>query len=457
MTEKIELKGLWFLPESPENKIEGTLVFDPENNSILELTGTFNDSSIKVEDHEIILGFTTKGKEITLFNCLSAGGSMSFPGIHVTRYDVQFIFEGKYFTVPDELKFKKLRANIVKLEEWVNIWGFNIEFNSNTKELNTNFKIPASIKFKINENLDGQFRFSYRSGMIPSANYQIEQTTDLELSHNTDIWFLDFLRLLYHFKTFLTLGIYEDVYYETIEFIRADESEEEYIKLYFVQPKRNSKVINRSSHDFLFNFRLIEANFEQIIQKWYVLKETIPPVLNSLFASFADRDEFTETKFLNIIQALEIYHRRTNENTSELKADFQLKLEPILKGLTDIHKKWLIDKLAYKWEPNLRNRLKFLFRKFKISPLTKIIKGRNDLLNLINATVCSRNYYTHYDESLQSKAYNGAQLYRLTEKLKILLIIIILSETGFSNKEIEELFQKHEYRFFNHLLHNVES
>lgn len=455
MTEKFEFKGFWFLPENPENKIEGTLVFDPENKSILELTGTFNDSSIKVEDHEIILGFTTKGKEITLFNCLSGGGSMSFPGIHITRYNVQFIFEGKYFSVPGELKFRKLRANIVKLEEWVNVWGFDIKFNANTKELNTNFKIPGSIKFKINRNLEGLFTFSYKCGIVPSANYQIEQTTDLELSHSTDILVLDFLRLLYHFKTFLTLGIYEDVYYESIEFIKADETEKEYVKLYFVQPKRNRKVINREFHDFLFEYKLIEANFEQIIQKWFVLKETIPPVLNSLFASFSDRDEFMETKFLNIVQALEIYHRRINENTSELKAEFQSKLEPILNGLTDVHKKWLMEKLSYKWEPNLRFRLKFLFRKFSISPLTKIIKGRSDLLNLIDATVCSRNYYTHYDESIQSKAYNGAQLFKLTEKLRILLIIIILSETGFSNKEIEELLHRHEYRFFNYLLDKV--
>ncbi len=100
----------------------------------------------------------------------------------------------------------------------------------------------------------------------------------------------------------------------------------------------------------------------------------------------------------------------------------------------------------------LRSRLKFLFRKFSVSPLTKIIKGRSDLLNLIDATVCSRNYYTHYDDSIKSKALSGEDLFKLTEKLRILLVIIILSETGFSSKEIEELLLKHEYRFFNYLL-----
>ncbi len=82
------------------------------------------------------------------------------------------------------------------------------------------------------------------------------------------------------------------------------------------------------------------------------LKTKFPPVLNSLFASFSDKDEFMETKFLNIVQALEIYHRRMIEDTIKLKTEFQSKLEPILEGLSEIHKKWLIDKLAYKWEPN---------------------------------------------------------------------------------------------------------
>lgn len=454
MTERFELKGFWFLPENPENKIEGTLVFDPEDKSILELTGAFNNSSFIVEDQEIIHGFTAKGKEITLYNCLSSGGTMSFPGIHITKYYVQFIFEGKYFSTASELKFKKLKANITKLEEWVNVWGFDIQFNTTNKDLKTNFKIPDSIKFKIAENIDGLFTFSYKCGLVPSPNYQIEQTTELELIQSTEMWVLDFLRLLYHFKTFLTLGIYEDTYYESVEFVQEESSDRECIKLYFVQTKLNRKVLNRGFHDFLFDYRLIQADFEQIIQKWFKLKETIPPVLNSLSASFSGKDEFMETKFLNIVQALEIYHRRVNESTSNLKAEFEAKIDLILMGLTNVHKKWLIEKLAYKWEPNLRSRLKFLFRKYSIKPLTKIINGRPDLINIIDATVCSRNYYTHYDESIRSKAYSGAQLFNLTEKLRILLIIIVLSELGFSNEEIEKLLNKHEYRFFNHLLKN---
>lgn len=451
MTEKFEYKGLWFLPENTENKIEGTLVFDPSNRAILELTGSFDDIAIKTEDHEIIFGFTAKGKEVTLFNCMSSGFTMSMPGIQITRYSIQFIFEGAYFPKSEDIKFNKLRANIVKLEEWTNVWGLHIKFNTETKELNTTFNIPESIPFKINDNISGMFTFSYKCGLAPEADFKIQQTTDLELSYTTEIWFQDFLRHLYHFRTFLTLGIYEEIYYEAIEFIRIDKTKTEEIKIYFSQPKRNVKVLNRDFHDFLFNYKLIEANFEQIIQKWFIIKETIPPVLNSLFASFSERDEFMETKFLNIVQALEIYHRRINEDTLALKTEFQSRLNPILDGLTENQKKWLLDKLAYKWEPNLRSRLKFLFRKFSISPLTKIIKGRADLLNLIDATVCSRNYYTHYDDSIKSKVLTGGNLFILTEKLRILLIIIILSETGFSNKEIEELLFKHEYRFFNHL------
>ncbi len=275
MIEKFEYKGFWFLPDKQENKIEGTLVFDPDNRSVLELTGSFYELSIITEDINIILGFTARGKKITLFNCISIGFTASFPGIQITRYVVQFIFEGEYFTKSEDIKFKNLRANIVKFEEWTNVWGFDIKVNTETKELSTNYKIPESIIFKIDDNITGGFVFSYKSGIAPEPNYQIQQTTDLELSYSTDLWFQEFLRYLFHFRTFLTLGIYEDIYYEAIEFIRTDPIKKEDIKLYFAQPKRNTKVLDRGFHDFLFSYDKVKLYFEDIIQKWFILKNKI--------------------------------------------------------------------------------------------------------------------------------------------------------------------------------------
>jgi len=459
MIDKIEYKGIWHIPENPENEVEGTLFFNPDGDAILDLIGAFTDFPSSIQNQKIILGFTTKGKKITLLDCFENSRSMSFPGINTTSYLVSFIFEGAHFASVEEIKFNRINANLSRLEEWVNIWGFDINFDTKVKSIKMNYNIPDSIHFKINDSISGYFNFYFKSPMVPAPIFKIEQITDVELFSENDVDFHDLLELLFHFRLFLTLGVFEDTFIKEIEFSsnaltfhpKEDVTYKEKVKLFFVQNSRNTKVLTRGSHDFLFNFLQIRANFEPILQKFFTLKETIHPVIDTIFATFSEKDEYSENRFLNIVQALELYHRSIIEDTDILKKDFQSILDPILTKLSDQQTKWLREKLAYKYEPNLRTRLKFLFRKFPINPLNRIIQS-NDLTKIIDATVNTRNYYTHYDESLKPKAYKNDKLFYLTEKLKFLLIIIVLSETGFTNKEIEDLFSRHEYRFFNHLI-----
>ena len=54
--------------------------------------------------------------------------------------------------------------------------------------------------------------------------------------------------------------------------------------------------------------------------------------------------------------------------------------------------------------------------------------------------VDTRNYQTHHDEDLKERAADGEDLYRLTQKLKMLLEVCLLTEIGFNLEEIKALF-----------------
>jgi hypothetical protein len=101
MIDKIEYKGIWHIPENPENVVEGTLFFNPDGDAILDLIGAFTDFPSSLQNQKIVLGFTTKGKKITLLDCFENSRSMSFPGINTTSYLVSFIFEGAHFSPYD--------------------------------------------------------------------------------------------------------------------------------------------------------------------------------------------------------------------------------------------------------------------------------------------------------------------------------------------------------------------
>lgn len=52
----------------------------------------------------------------------------------------------------------------------------------------------------------------------------------------------------------------------------------------------------------------------------------------------------------------------------------------------------------------------------------------------------TRNYYTHYDEKLKTKAAKGAQLWTLYNKLEVIFQLHILQFIGFTSGEIESIF-----------------
>ena len=63
MKNENEYKGIWWLPENLDDKIYGTLKFSNDDGIILDLFGSFRTDK---EEYEIILGFTSNGKWITL-------------------------------------------------------------------------------------------------------------------------------------------------------------------------------------------------------------------------------------------------------------------------------------------------------------------------------------------------------------------------------------------------------
>ena len=97
--------------------------------------------------------------------------------------------------------------------------------------------------------------------------------------------------------------------------------------------------------------------------------------------------------------------------------------------------------MKYGNEPSLPMRLKEIIEKFRIIA-DSFIKDRAIFIKSVANT---RNYFTHYDYDLKEKAANEEQLYHLTQKLKILLEIILLSELEFNLTEIQHSIVRNIY------------
>jgi hypothetical protein len=456
MTTEIDFKGIWFLPENENNEqehITGNLTFSKDNGCDLALLGTlldeFSDSN-KNQDPEFILGLTSDGKRITLYKCFEYTRTISLPGIETSTYQPSYIFIGKHFRNNEELEFYGIKARFKNLDLWLGKFGFK-KISYSNYNLVIDYQSPEPISFKINHILNGKINFNLSAPLNRNIlKATIEQKAELEIESQIKKPFFEILNDLMYFQNFLTLGTFETAYPFSIKLFQEENEEENNEVVLVYKPSFVFSVDEKRHHrEFLFTYLDLENNFEEIICKWFELKNKIEPVTSLLLDGFHNKGKFTENRFLNIVQALETYHRRFRKNEVRSKEEHKKMVDEIINSVDSSKKVWLQEKLNFSNEPTLHNRLLELLNSFSIETIDKIISDKE---KFIKDTKNSRNYYTHYDESLEKKALKSNKLFTLTEKLKIILITIILIETGFSEEQIGKLFKRNEYRFFNHLI-----
>ena len=121
MSEKFEFKGIWWLPDKPEEQISGTLRFVAAEGAVLELIGSFKDlqDMNKILEPEIILGISSNGKNITLYKCFETKSTISFPGFQTSSFYGNVVFVGVHFQKAEEIKFNNLSIHYLHLDEWI--------------------------------------------------------------------------------------------------------------------------------------------------------------------------------------------------------------------------------------------------------------------------------------------------------------------------------------------------
>lgn len=200
-------------------------------------------------------------------------------------------------------------------------------------------------------------------------------------------------------------------------------------------------------HDFLFTYKAIEKEFEIIIGKWYS-DEKLDPIIDSLDCYHNHVNEYQENRFLDILQGLESFHRRKLEDTTKLKKEFDQKLSSVIEPISESHKKWIRDLLEYRYEPSLRKRLRDLLGKEHFEIIEKVVP-KSTQKKFIDKVANSRNYYTHYNESLKKDSIPASNLSQPTRILYVVLLCHVLHEIDFSIDLINKLVSKKEYKYVN--------
>jgi hypothetical protein len=457
--------GEWWLPNNPEVVVAGKLSFSPNSGAKLELLGSFYDSpfeetgkvkdlpsadkillseesriteetptfDLKTPEEPIILGFLEKNNEkITLYKCLGSIKTLQLIERANFVFEATYVFREIHFETEQEIKFNSISIRYHNFEEWVGKSGVEAMWSREENKIWISYQPPSNIPIGKFEEIDLSISFSQiyinpsfeRYFRTTSYKRSIEQKTFFTLN-NPQKQSIDkcFEKIIY-FRDFLTFAMSKpssvsaitgnvDITYEK-PILKDDGSyyfEEviwaSQVKILFAfgNSGQNSET-NVFPHEMLFVYNEIEENLGEIFKQWLHKKETYESVFDLFMITMYTSNLYLHYHFLNIIQALEVYHRIRYRKKD---ANLNPRLTELLKDITHL----LPD---------------------------NFIGGKNDRESFIKKAVDSRNALTHH--SKKERLAKSEELAKLFYTLKVMLQSCLLLELGLTNESIKKLIER---------------
>jgi len=435
MTEPLEIKGYWWLPSSPNDKVAGILTYTPDKSIKLELIGQLKPSISAMEeyinrtDEDVILGFSSGAKEISLINCLTSGGSLNFScEFPIQRYNCQHLIIGSHITSLDTSCFLKAQIDIPLLSFWAtpNSLKKSILFKDNEIE-------EYNISFNTGENtIETTEIESYKFSLEGVVNYkgeyfepQLQQKTIIRILKESGFSLNDILKRIFLFEQFLSLATLKPlesskiILYDKSKFQQLKNDKKHYFPIEYIRVFHGKECLAQEQklhdqRDFLFTYNTIKSEFKQILTKWYSEQGDIAPIRHHLIECIRKKGTFSSVDFLIVIQAIEGFWWRFRDDDYKQKNNIgrktQTKLNTILKEL--------------------------------INEFNDIKRLKLNELN-VNEVVDSRHYYSHFvHKTTKPYAKDGLELYNLTNQIRKLLICCILNFVGFTNNQIVNIVKE---------------
>ncbi|NEP90716.1 MAG: hypothetical protein F6K18_30055 [Okeania sp. SIO2C2] len=440
------LEGFWWLPLEPELKVAGILKFTNTEEIKFQLIGSFLNFSMVEKNPTnipIILGIVHQNI-ITLCNSINSNSRRSAPGFASQEYTSELALIGRHFTTPDELLFNKARVQYSYLSDWADLPLIkrepdlrDLDWNEE-RELRFTYTAPEDIEAKTTH---GKFSVIYNcSEAGKRESIDLKQFVSLMIQpNNEELSCKDFhFKFIHPLNNFITFATDRTNCITELEFYSrhgdTDIVDSRYsldeipiqaiYKTYYPERKKSDRLLfhNKIFSEMLFSLSEIKSDFSLIMQRWFNFVEKLDSVLNLFFSIKYKPDIYLESKFINLVQAIESYHRRQIKNYVLPENEHKERIKRVLDSVPDEYQEWLKEKLNYSNEPTLKERLIELLE--LIPEITnQLIKDKEVFATKVKN---ARNYFTHYNKYLNKKVPQPEELSWFIELLSFILQACIL-------------------------------
>lgn len=446
-------EGIWWLPQKEGDQLTGKLKLSRDEGFTLELLGYFEEYKDSFRDKTNILGFTKNGKKITLIDCYLINREFMHPGIPSLIFSPSKVFVNMHANNNDDLKFIRVDFSLTFLDEWVNIQGFNINYNN--RKLNAEYTLPETELIFENDKMKIYLDFYTKDFKINyefQKKFAIEQFVLFRIDFQNEVEYSEVLEIINIISNLLHLIITKPIDTTKIYLVSKSNAEafnlfntyKTKIEFYYLQTSGKRYHDKISKLDILFTYLDKKEIMKDIFKKWFDSYDTLEMVYNLFFGTLLNDELFTNNKFLNLVQALESYHRRRYNGYELDKIQHQKRIDEIIENIPLQHKDWVTKKLVYSNEINLKKRIFEILKEQKsiLDPYIKDIKSFS--FKITN----TRNYLAHFNKDIFENTYQRIDMHYAYIKLKVILVICFLKELGFNNEEIKTMIYKNKQYSF---------
>jgi hypothetical protein len=407
--EPFTYKGHWWLPESPEERVCGTLTYVPQDGAALELFGSFSSSVTgltRLFAPKIILGESDHGR-VTLHDCVQT--HLTLGSMQSCSFEVRNILLGYHFSTEHDIAFKRLLVHYSSLDEWINRSGFDKKvlaesmhppWDRFTIVYERPQLIEAALSADCNISLYFQVSFPGLSYLQKEACIVQEDYVELEFSSNRGL--NDCYDELFHLRNFLTLGISAPIC--TLKLRGYIQDREDPIKIFSKQQYMPQELELIHPLKVLFSFDFIAERFALFLKNWYSKRGSLKRVYELYFSLVYNPHMYLDDRFSSLCEAAEAYHKAI---VNPKRISLRIRLSDIVDEFWRVATTFIPDKKAF-----------------------------------TDTVVDTRNYLSHPDVKPKKNVVSGNELFFVTQQLRLLVEICLLKETGFTVDEIDGLFAK---------------
>ncbi|WP_312388827.1 ApeA N-terminal domain 1-containing protein [Stutzerimonas nitrititolerans] len=446
--EEYKKTGYFWLPEKEENKIPGILSIDDGGKIELEIVGHFDEGlkPLSGDDNlSRIIGHVEKDGLVTLDDCFYTKKNFSFGGISKSKVVVHKALSGAAWDKDEKVVFNTFSFSVDCLDEWVGISGIDVDNDWDRRTATIRYDPPEKIRMELKNGMTLEICFAYTLPGSPNlTEAKITQRAFFRLESENPRDLSDFTSIAFKITNLMCFAMDEIVSLKNVsatssEMLRDGGNDKKYpvpISIYYQSIPFSEKIPKKTWHEMLFNFGAIKTNAQQMFNNWLNAYEYLSPALGLYFSTKAGAQKYLDGKFLALAQGLETYHRRTSSETLMDKDSYEVLVSEVLEGCPAEHLDWLKGRLMHGNEINLGKRIKKIIEPFKDHLGTSAERSK-----LLRKIVDTRNYLTHYSESLHDKSAKGRDLWVLCMKMEVIFNLHFLKVIGFADEEISRVVE----------------